>query len=127
MPKRTRPDLAPPQVVNGARYTLLLHGSGYKPRLALSTYSHDFGPVHVWRSGVEPAVAVVRARNEDAQPVSFEVLWGDHEHLTVSAPVVWPSCRWQAGKRISHGKAASRRAFAVDWAPGRTGNSGLGA
>lgn len=71
------------QVVNGARYALTLHGSGYRPRLALSWHSHDFGPVHVWRAGMAPATAVLTARNGDEQPVSFEVLWGDREHLAV--------------------------------------------
>jgi hypothetical protein len=72
------------QVVNGPKYQLVLQGTGYRPRLNLSFHSHDFGPVHVWREGMEPAVAVLRAKNDDAQPVSFEVLWGDKEHLSVS-------------------------------------------
>lgn len=74
----------PIQVVNGPKYQLVLHGTGYRPRLNLSFHSHDFGPVHVWRPGMEAAVAVLRAKNDDAQPVSFEVLWGDREHLAVS-------------------------------------------
>jgi hypothetical protein len=69
--------------VNGARYQLALHGTGYRPRLRLSFHSHDFGPVHLWQQGMEAAVAVLRAANEDDQPVSFEVLWGDKEYLAV--------------------------------------------
>lgn len=73
----------PFQVVNGPRYQLTLHGAGYKPRLHLSFMSYDFGPVHVWRPGMATSVAWLHARNDDTQPVSFELLWGDKEHLTV--------------------------------------------
>lgn len=70
-------------MVNGAKYQLVLQGTGYRPRLNLSFHSRDFGPVHVWRRGMEPAVAVLHARNDDSQPVSFEVMWGDRDYLTV--------------------------------------------
>jgi hypothetical protein len=75
-------------VVNGPRYQLALQGTGYRPRLHLSFTAHDFGPVSVWRPGMEPACATLRARNDDAQAVAFEVLWGDKEHLTVG----WGVC-----------------------------------
>lgn len=71
-------------MVNGPKFALSLHGAGYKPRLHLSFTSHDFGPVHVWRPGMQAAVSVLRARNDEAQAVSFEVLWGDKEYLAVS-------------------------------------------
>jgi len=45
--------------------------------------------VHVWRQGMAPATAVLQARNDDTQPVSFEVMWGDREHLTVRASGLW--------------------------------------
>lgn len=76
------------QVVNGPKYQLTLHGAGYKPRLHLSFMSFDFGLVHVWRPGMATSVALLHARNDDTQPVSFEVLWGDKEHLAVSAALV---------------------------------------
>jgi hypothetical protein len=84
----------PLQVVNGPRYELALHGTGYRPRLRLSFQSHNFGPVHVWRPGMAPAVAVLVARNDDEQPVSFEVMYGEKEHLAVSSlgtplPAIW--------------------------------------
>lgn len=92
------------QVTNGARYSLSLLGAGYKPRLALSFLSHDFGPVLVWRPGMEPAVATLRASNEDRQPVSFEVLWGDKEHLAVSERVLTHA--WRRRRRCGNGGGA---------------------
>lgn len=67
----------------------MLHGAGYKPRLHLSFMAYDFGPVHVWRPGMATSVAVLQVRNDDAQTVSFEILWGDKEHLTVSSALVF--------------------------------------
>ena len=81
-----------PQILNGPKYQLQLSGSGYKPRLDLSFLQHDFGPCTVWQQGMEPIRAVLKARNDDKQNISFDVLYDltEHLHVDCGATVLTP-------------------------------------
>ncbi len=63
------------QVLNGPKYTLLLSGTGHKPRLDLSWFSHDFGVQPLWLPGITAASRVLKLRNDDAQPISVDPSW----------------------------------------------------
>jgi hydrocephalus-inducing protein len=65
------------------RYTMALTGRGHKPKLDLSFMSHDFGVCHVHQHGMAPNTAVLRARNDDTQDISFDFVYDNKEHLQV--------------------------------------------
>lgn len=75
------------QITNGPKYQLLLSGSGYKPKLHFSFLKHNFGPCHVWQQGMTPSSVVLTVQNQDAQPVSLDVLFDNTDNWQV-----WPEC-----------------------------------
>jgi hydrocephalus-inducing protein len=75
------------QIVNGPRYTLMLSGEGHRPRLDLSFYEKDFGPVFVSSAGGIPAAsAALVVRNGDTRDVSLHCLFQNTESFQVHAP-----------------------------------------
>lgn len=74
------------QIVNGRKYRLSLHAVGHRPRLDLSTFSHNFGPQLIVEGGVRPARAVIRATNNDKKEISFDCLYENTQHLHVECP-----------------------------------------
>lgn len=73
------------QIVNSHAYALHLHGGGYKPRLDLSAYSHDFGSCLVWRQGMPATTYTLRVTNNDRQLVSFDPHYSGGDHMQVGA------------------------------------------
>lgn len=71
------------QIINGPKYKLSLRGSGYTPKLTFSFLSHNFGPCHVWQQGMTPASVVLGVVNQDAQPVSYDVLFDNTDNWQV--------------------------------------------
>lgn len=64
------------QIINGPKYTLLMNGEGHKPRLDLSFYSFDFGPVYVNPDrSADPTRVLLTVRNNDSREVTLNNLF----------------------------------------------------